>query len=98
MNRPGPLWDIVFGENYAVLEAPTATAQAVSGCDGLRIVGRSRRADGAEVVLELLATAQGGTLYLFGLRALAPNYEAYREIFTRSISTLKFPRRPDPLD
>jgi len=90
--------DIVFGENYDTLDPPSASPITVSGCDGLRIVGRSRRADGAEVILDLVATAQGDSLFLFGLRALAPNYDEYRRIFDDSITTLKLPRRPANLD
>jgi hypothetical protein len=90
--------DIVFGEHYEVLEPPSASAQVVGGCDALRVVGRSRRADGEEVVLELYAAAHGDTLFVFGLRALADRYQDYREPFADAVSTVKFPRRPTPLD
>jgi hypothetical protein len=90
--------DIVFGEHYDTLEQPSATAVIVGGCDALRMFGRSRRADGAEVVLDLVAVARGDTLYLFGLRALADRYADYRRTFAEAMATLKFPRRPEPLD
>ena len=82
--------DIVFGEDFEVLTAPAATVDTGGECVALHIVGRSRRPDGAELVLELYAAARGETLYVFGLRALADRYEDHRKAFAVSIATVKF--------
>jgi hypothetical protein len=82
--------DIAFGEDFEVLASPAATVDSVGSCEALHIMGRSRRPDGAELVLELYAAARGETLYLFGLRALADRYEDHRKTFAASIATIRF--------
>lgn len=82
--------DIAFGEGFEVLVPPAATVDSVGGCEALHVVGRSRRPDGAEVVLDLYAAARGETLYFFGLRALADRYEDRRPTFAASVATVKF--------
>jgi len=82
--------DLVFGEGFDVLEAPRASDSRVGGCAALQVVGRSRRPDGAEVVLELFAAAKHGTLYLFGVRALADRYERFREPFVVAVESATF--------
>jgi hypothetical protein len=82
--------DIAFGEDFEAIVPPAASVDSVGGCEALHIVGRSRRPDGAELVLELYAAARGETLYLFGLRALADRYEEHRRTFAASVATVKF--------
>ena len=62
----------------------------MGGCEGLHIVGRSRRGDGNELVLELFAVARRDTLYLFGLRALAQHHEDFRAPFATAVASVKF--------
>lgn len=86
--------DIVFGEDFEVLAAPAATVDTVGGCEALHVVGRSRRPDGADLVLELYAATSGETLYVFGLRALADRYEDHRKAFAASVASVKFAASP----
>jgi hypothetical protein len=82
--------DLVFGDGYEVLQAPVASAADLGGCRGLHVVGRSRRPDGAEVVLELYAAARGETLHLFGLRALSDRHAEHRGPFATAVATATF--------
>jgi len=82
--------DIVFGAEYEVLEPLTLSERAVGGCAGVHVLGRTRRPDGVEVVLELYAVAQGETFYVFGLRALADRFDEFREPLASSVATVKF--------
>jgi hypothetical protein len=82
--------DLAFGEGYEIVAAPAASPATVGDCEGLRVLGRSRRQDGAEVVLELFAAAQGDTLTLVGLRALADRYEQHREPFRVAVDSVRF--------
>ncbi len=82
--------DRLFGEGHEVVEAVTASPGVVDGCEALRIRGRSRRDDGTEVVLDLMAAAPGETLYVFGLRASGERYASDLETFETALSTVKF--------
>jgi len=82
--------DLVFGKDYEVLEAPTVTPAMVGGCEAWRVTGRTRRPDGAEVVLEIYAAANGETLYFFGQRSLADRHAAHREPFAAALETVKY--------
>ena len=82
--------DRLFGEGYEVVEAVAASSGVVDGCEGVRIRGRSRRDDGTEVVLELMAAAPGKTLYVFGLRASSERYASDLETFETALETVKF--------
>ena len=82
--------DLVFAEGWEVVQAPAVTAAEIGGCQGLHVVGRSRRPDGAEVVLELYAAAPGDRLHLFGLRALAARLDEHREPFATAVATVTF--------
>jgi hypothetical protein len=82
--------DLVFGEEYETLQPPVATSHPVGGCEGLRILGRSRRPDGAEVVLEMYAAANGDRLYYLFMRALADRYEEARKPLANALETVRF--------
>ncbi len=82
--------DRLFGEGHEVVEAVAASSDVVDGCEAVRIRGRSRRVDGTEVVLDLMAAAPGETLYVFGLRTLDERYASDLETFETALSTVKF--------
>jgi hypothetical protein len=82
--------DLIFGEDDELIETPTLSEATVAGCAALFVTGRSRRPDGAEVVLEIYAAANGDTLYYFGLRTLADRHAAHREPFAAALETVKF--------
>ncbi len=82
--------DRLFGEGHEVVEAVTATSGVVDGCEAVRIRGRSRRDDGTELVLDLMAAAPRSTLYVFGLRTLDERYASDLETFDTALSTVKF--------
>jgi len=82
--------DRLFGEGHEVVEAVSASSGVVDGCEAVRIRGRSRRDDGTEMVLELMAAVADRTLYVFGLRTLAERYESDLETFDTALSTVKF--------
>jgi hypothetical protein len=82
--------DLGFGEDYEVIEPPHASSATVGGCDALRVLGRSRRPDGAEVVFELHAAAPGETLYMFELRAVSDRYEDFRRPFAEAVASVNF--------
>jgi hypothetical protein len=81
---------LLFGEDYEVVEPPRASPAVVGGCDGLRVLGRSRRPDGVEVVLELHAAAPGETLYTFELRAVSDRLEEFRKPFAEAVASANF--------
>ncbi len=82
--------DRIFGEGHEVVEAVAVSSGVVDGCEAVRIRGRSRRNDGTEVVLDLMAAAPGQTLYVFGLRTLDERYASDLETFETALSTVKF--------
>jgi len=82
--------DPLFGEGHEVVEDVAASSGVVDGCEAVRIRGRSRRHDGAEVVLDLMAVAPGQTLYVFGLRTPGERYANDLKTFETALSTVKF--------
>ncbi len=82
--------DLVIGAGSATLAPPEVSPVTIGSCEGLRVLQRSRRPDGAEVVLELHAVAHGETLYTFGLRALADRYEAFRKPYLATLASVEF--------
>jgi hypothetical protein len=82
--------DRLFGEGYQMVQAPAASPFVVDGCEALRIRGRSRRVDGIEVQLDMVAAASNETLYVFGMRALGDRYESDLVVFETAMSTVKF--------
>jgi len=64
-------------------------AQSLDGCSGLRLVGRGRRADGAEVVLDARAIAAEGSLFMLALRSEAEHYERRVHDFDRTVASFR---------
>jgi len=69
---------------------PELSPFSVNGCKGLKIVARSRDADGAERVLDLRAVSDGETVFVFGMRGSAAHVERNRDPFETSVASLKF--------
>ena len=84
------LADPIHSQPFTPAGEPQATDVELGGCLALRIVGKSRRADGTEVVLELHIVARDQTLYAFRLHALADRYERFREPYAAALASLKF--------
>ena len=82
--------DPLFGESCRMQGVPETAEHTVGECEALRVIGRCARDDGKPVLLDLVATASGETLYVFGLRALEERYEKDLEVFERALSTVKF--------
>lgn len=81
--------DPLFGEEVELPE-PSTSDVSIDDCAGLRIEARGPGPDGGERLLDLSAVAHKDTLFLFGLRAAAGNYETFREPYETAIATVRF--------
>ena len=54
------------------------------------MVARGRRADGAEAVVDLRIVARRDTLFTFGVRALATEYESMLQTFEPVVAAARF--------
>ncbi len=74
----------------ALLQVHSETI-SIGDCQGLRIRGRTKKADGTEWVMDVHALSDGNTLYLFSLRNIAENYDKNLEVYEEAVSTVRLP-------
>jgi hypothetical protein len=70
----------------------------LTGCEGLRLVGRGKRSDGASVVVDARAVSDDETVFLFVLRSLEEDYASRLRALERLLATFRFSvarRSPD---
>ncbi len=81
----------MFGSDRFVSQDLYSETISIGDCQGLRIRGRTKKADGTEKVVDVHALSDGNTLYLFSLRNIAENYDKNLEVYEEAVSTVRLP-------
>ena len=82
-----------MGKSGHLLGTSEVKAMPVGGCQGLRVMLRSRDPDGTETHTLVYAVSDGETAYDFFLRNRKEFFEKNLPIFEKAVSTLKIAAR-----
>lgn len=80
----------LFPGGGTFVRIPSTAPETLDHCNALRMRGTVASRKGVETEVDLHVAAEGGTLFAFGLRAVAERYDEVRETLEAVLATVQF--------